>query len=63
MICPHCTKEITEEDIEKQKTLENKKVQNEFMQKLFSSIVSGKKENTKAVIQEYNSKLVVNNGK
>ena len=54
MICPHCTKEITEEDIEKQKQAEQKQVQNEFMQKLFSSMMSGKKEDTKQVIQEFN---------
>jgi len=54
MICPHCTKEITVEDLEKQKQASEKKVRNEFMQKLFSSMMSGKKENTKAVIQEFN---------
>lgn len=60
MICPHCTKEITEEDIEKQKTLEQRKVQNEFMRKLFSSIAAGKKDDTKAVIQEFNGKIKLN---
>ncbi len=60
MICPHCTKEITEEALEKQKQAEEKKSLDEFRKKLFSSIMSGKKENTKQVIEEYNGKVKLN---
>ncbi|HIH14105.1 MAG TPA: hypothetical protein HA224_02510 [Nanoarchaeota archaeon] len=60
MICPHCTKEITEDDLENQKHEHEKKVNNEFMQKLFSSMMSGKKENTKEVIKEFTGKLQIN---
>ena len=48
---------VTETDLEKQKHEHEKAVQNEFMQKLFSSMMSGKKENTKQVINEFNGKL------
>ena len=60
MICPHCTKEITEDDLEHQKHQVEKNIQNEFMQKLFSSMMSGRKENTKEVIKEFHSKLAIN---
>jgi len=60
MICPHCTKEITEDDLKKHKAAEQKQVQNEFMRKLFSSMMSGKKETTKEVIKEFNGKIKLN---